>query len=128
MLFLFINQLIVINGAKLEEDNKVCEVEFSKFSGAFPEEAFYSGFEFDVLNYYKIEDINKVRESIFIKANDSKFIRVLKTEDIEIYTDPESRMKFQFDTLTLNFFTRYFVVKYIKDHMCIYSFRPRKEK
>lgn len=127
MLFI-ISQFFIINGAKLEEDNKACQEEFAKFSGAFPEEVFHSGFEFDILKYYKIEDINKVRESIFIKANDSKFIRVLKSEDIEIYTDPESRMKFQLDTLTLNLFTRYFVVKYIKDYMCVYSFRPKKEK
>ncbi|MEO0143388.1 MAG: hypothetical protein ABIL49_06615 [candidate division WOR-3 bacterium] len=126
MLFIFITQFMVLDGGKLEEDNQICKDEFRKFSGAFPEEVFSSGFTFDVISHFKIEKLEKIQKSIFTKAIESKFFRIIKSDDIEIYIDPESRMKFQVDSLTLNFFTRYLVVKYLKDRLCIYSFRPSK--
>ena len=127
MLFLVFSQFMVLEGGILEEDNQVCKDEFTKFSGSFPEEIFSNGFEFDVLNYFKVESWDKIKKSIFLKANDNKFLRIIKSEEMEIYVDPESRMKFQNDSLVIFLFTRYLAVKYLKDHVCIYSFRPKKE-
>ncbi len=127
MLFLIFSQFMVLDGGVLEDDNQVCKSEFTKFSGSFPEEVFSNGFEFDVLNYFKVEDWNKIKKSIFLKAYDNKFLRIIKSSDIEIYIDPESKMKFQSDSLVIFLFTRYLAVRYLKDHVCIYSFRPKKE-
>ncbi len=118
---------MVLNGGKFEEDNQLCQDKFKEFSGSFPEEVFSNGFKFDILSRFKVENLEKIQESIFIKANDSRFIRIFKIDDLEIYTDPESRMKFVVDSLPMNFFTRYLAVKYMKDDVCIYSIRPKEE-
>jgi len=118
---------MVLDGGILEEDNQVCKNEFSKFAGSFPEEAFSNGFEFDALNYFKVENWDKIKKNIFLKAIDNKFFRIIKSDEMEVYIDPESRMKFQSDSLVLFLFTRYLVIRYLKDHVCIYSFRPKKE-
>lgn len=127
MLFLVFSQFMVLDGGVLEDDNQVCKNEFAKFSGSFPEEIFSNGFEFDVLNYFKVENWNKIKKNIFLKANDNKFLRIIKSDEMEVYVDPESRMKFQSDSLVIFLFTRYLAVRYLKDHVCIYLFRPKKE-
>ncbi len=128
MFFFLFSQFMVLDGGKFEEDNQLCQDKFKEFSGAFPEEVFSNGFKFDVLSRFKVENLKRIQESIFIKATDSRFIRILKIDNLEIYIDPESRMKFEVDSLPLNFFTRYLVVKYMKDDVCIYSIRPKEKK
>jgi hypothetical protein len=127
MLIFVFSQFMVLDGGILEEDNQICHSEFSKFAGSFPEEIFSKGFEFDVLNYFKVENWDKIKRSIFLKASDNKFLRIIKSDEIEVYIDPESRMRVQVDSLVIFLFTRYLAVRYLKDHVCIYSFRPKKE-
>lgn len=127
MIFIILAQIMVLDGGKIEEDiNNVCSEKFKEFSGSFPDEIFANGFNFDLISYFKIENLKKFEKSVFFKAIDNRFVRIAKVDDIEVYIEPESRMKFDVDTLTLNFFTRYFVVKYLKDYACVYSFRPKK--
>jgi hypothetical protein len=119
-------QILVLSGGQKEEDYKPCENEFSKFSGSFPEEVFSKGFNFSYIGYFKIIDKSKLKESIFIRASNDKFIRIFSSGDLDVYIDPESRLKYEIgDNKVIYFFTRYFVAKFLKDHVCLYSFKPK---
>ncbi len=128
MILLIVSQFSLINGGKLEENNRFCMQAFQKIAGSVPSDIFSTGMEFQTLNQFRLKDRDAFIEHLTRKAALNLFVPVVQTDDRLVFVKPDEKMRVVVGGLAIYRFTHYLYAYFPdKSHACLYEFIPSME-